>query len=345
MEFAIIRTLQAWRELGPEWNALLANSITQVPFLTHGYLNAWWDSLGGGEWLQGKSQLAIITARDEGRLIGIAPLFISSKPESPKALRFIGSIEVSDYLDLIVRPEDLERFCSGMLKHLRTQAEYKDLPLNLENILNSSPSLAALKTASATFGYANSEELLHPSPYIPLADTFDNWLASIDKKQRHEIRRKLRNADANYQLNFYNMHDYQHCKEEIDLFLEMMRNEHEKDLFLKPEMVTFMQDAAHNACTEGRLVLSFLELDGKKAASYLSFKNGKALLVYNSGFEPQFFSASPGWVLLAKLIEWAIGQGFDEVDMMRGDEEYKYRFGGVNRYVHRLRLTPSKASS
>jgi hypothetical protein len=30
--------------------------------------------------------------------------------------------------------------------------------------------------------------------------------------------------------------------------------------------------------------------------------------------------------------------------MMRGDEDYKYKFGGVNRYVTRVLLTPSTRS-
>jgi CelD/BcsL family acetyltransferase involved in cellulose biosynthesis len=38
-------------------------------------------------------------------------------------------------------------------------------------------------------------------------------------------------------------------------------------------------------------------------------------------------------VLLAKMITWAIEKGLTEVDMMRGDEVYKYRFGGIDRHV------------
>jgi CelD/BcsL family acetyltransferase involved in cellulose biosynthesis len=38
-------------------------------------------------------------------------------------------------------------------------------------------------------------------------------------------------------------------------------------------------------------------------------------------------------VLLAKVIIWAIEHGLAEVDMMRGDEVYKYRFGGIDRHV------------
>ena len=47
---------------------------------------------------------------------------------------------------------------------------------------------------------------------------------------------------------------------------------------------------------------------------------------------------SPGWVLLGHVIQWCCENGRYEFDFMRGDEEYKYRFGGVNRFVMRARV-------
>jgi len=90
--------------LATEWNALLAESTTHVPFLRSEYIAEWWASRGGGEWPD-DSQLAIITAHEEDRLIGIAPLFIAEH-EDKKQLLLLGSIEISDYLDLICRAED-----------------------------------------------------------------------------------------------------------------------------------------------------------------------------------------------------------------------------------------------
>ena len=57
----------------PDWNALLAESMTNVPFLRYEYLAAWWQTLGGGEWKD--AALSLVTAHEADRLIGIAPLF------------------------------------------------------------------------------------------------------------------------------------------------------------------------------------------------------------------------------------------------------------------------------
>ena len=55
----------------------------------------------------------------------------------------------------------------------------------------------------------------------------------------------------------------------------------------------------------------------------------------------EFMEYSPGWVLLAHQIRWAIEQGRNEFDFMRGDEDYKYRFGASNQYVMRVQVSPA----
>jgi CelD/BcsL family acetyltransferase involved in cellulose biosynthesis len=48
-------------------------------------------------------------------------------------------------------------------------------------------------------------------------------------------------------------------------------------------------------------------------------------------------------VLLGYLIQHAIDQGCEAFDFMRGDEDYKYRFGALDRRV--VRLTIRKLST
>ena len=45
---------------------------------------------------------------------------------------------------------------------------------------------------------------------------------------------------------------------------------------------------------------------------------------------------SPGWVLLAYLLKWSNENGIKAFDFLRGDEDYKYRFGSVDRSVKRV---------
>jgi hypothetical protein len=40
------------------------------------------------------------------------------------------------------------------------------------------------------------------------------------------------------------------------------------------------------------------------------------------------------------LVEWAIDRGFEAIDFMRGDEDYKYRLGGKDRFICRITIEP-----
>jgi CelD/BcsL family acetyltransferase involved in cellulose biosynthesis len=335
MKINVVRTSDELDSLAEEWNHLLESSASHVPFLRHEYLSTWWRTLGGGEWSSG--DLYIVTARqDDGTLCGIAPLFFTRNLEGNPALMLIGSIEISDYLDLIVKPENLTDFIGLLLDNLSGPDAPAWQVLDLYNLLEGSPTLPALKSAAEARGWSYTQEQLQTCPYITLPGDWEEYLAGIDKKQRHEIRRKMRRADgAEESVRWYIVGDEDSLDAEVDAFLRLMGQDAEKQSFLTDVMRTQMRAAVRAAFRANWLQLAFLEIDGEKAAGYLNFDYGNHIWVYNSGLDYDFGYYSPGWVLLANLLQWAIEHGRTSFDFMRGDEDYKYRFGAVDRYVYR----------
>jgi CelD/BcsL family acetyltransferase involved in cellulose biosynthesis len=325
--------------LEAEWNALLDRSADHVPFLRFEYLRAWWATRGGGEWPL--ARLAIVSARKGGRLVGIAPLFISPDAAGELRLYLLGSVEISDYLDLIAAPEDLDEFLPGMLRYLRGAAPGW-AALDLYNIVDSSPVLPALERAAASLGWGFSAEKLQHSPYIPLPGDWETYLAGIDKKQRHEIRRKMRRAEESGQVRWYFATDPQTFEADLDDFIALMRQDEEKAAFFRrsDSMEATFKSVARCAFENDCQALAFLEIDGKKAAGYFCFDYLNRVWVYNSGIDRSAMEFSPGWVLLGHLLRWSIEQGRTEFDFLRGDEEYKYRFGALDRFVMRAQVTP-----
>ncbi len=327
------------------WNALVEQGICDTPFSRHEYLSEWWKTLGGGEWRAGadgrRPELVLISATENDQLVGIAPLFIAEY-DGQRALMLVGSIEISDYLDLIVRESDLPRFLSGLLDFLGSHDAGKWSALDWYNLPDSSPTLAALKTESVRRGWAYDEEVYRPTPRIALNVSFDEYLARIDKKQRHEIRRKMRRAaESEKNVRFHVIDQTADIDSETNAFFDLMVQDPNKENFLHPEMREQMTVTIRNAFGRGYLWLAFLEVDGSKAAASLNFDYRNKLWGYNSGVGRQHMELSPGWVLLAQVIQWCADNGRTEFDFMRGDEEYKYRFGGVNKYVMRARAIQS----
>ncbi len=335
MEYTLLKDFSSVS--ASDWNTLVEAGISDTPFLRHEILSQWWKTLGGGEWKE--ADLVLISASENGNLIGIAPLF-KADYDGRLALLLVGSVEISDYLDLIVRLEDLPRFLTGLIDFLIRSELFEGLPFDWYNLVESSPTLAALKAESEKRGWTYHEEIYRPTPRIALNSDFEAYLAGIEKKQRHEIRRKMRRAaESEVPVHFYILEDASALESEMEAFFQLMAQDSNKAGFLKPAMREHMSAIIRSAFSQGYLWLAFLTVDGVKAAAALNFDYKNKLWGYNSGVSHDFLELSPGWVLLSHQLQWACEHGRYEFDFMRGDEEYKYRFGGVNKYVMRAILT------
>jgi CelD/BcsL family acetyltransferase involved in cellulose biosynthesis len=334
MDYQLIQTPEGLEKMAIDWNGLLDQSASHVPFLRFEYQRAWWQTLGGGEWRQ--AELAVVAAYQDGQLCGVAPLFASRNREDEPALLLMGSVEVSDYLDVIARPADLPVFFEGLLPFLASLEKPLWQVLDWYNLLDNSPTLPALSQAAARMGWSFSQEVLQRSPFIALPGDWETYLAGINKKQRHEIRRKMRRLEeSGLPFRWYFVEDEASLDSEMEAFLDLMAQEPDKAAFLTPLMREHMRSVMTCSFDAGCLNLAFLEINGEKAAAYLNFDYLDRIWVYNSGVNRSYLEYSPGWVLLAYLLRWANEQKLKEFDFMRGDEDYKYRFGAVDRYVVR----------
>ena len=338
MNFKLHTSFETLEPISTTWNELVVAGITNAPFLRYEYLATWWNNQGGGEWQD--ARLAVVTATEGNALAGIAPLFLTTAQGGKPALMLLGSIEISDYLDLAARPENLEPFVGGLLEWLEHGYPESWSLLDWYNLPDHSPTLPVLKNAAEQRGWTYSAEIYQPTPYISLPGDFESYLNLLDKKQRHELRRKIRRAEESGRgVRWYIVDDEARLDAEMEVFIALMAHDPEKAAFLTPAMRTQLKASAHATFRAGFLQLAFLEVDGEKACAYYNFDYANRIWVYNSGLDRKFMDISPGWVLLGYLLEWATSHKRAEFDFMRGNEDYKYRFGAVDRQVMRIRVT------
>jgi CelD/BcsL family acetyltransferase involved in cellulose biosynthesis len=322
-----------------EWNQLASEGISDTPFARFEYMELWWNTRGGGEWPY--AELALVSAWEDQRLIGLAPLF-KAVHDGSTSLLLVGSIEISDYLDVIVRPDDVERFVRGLLDFLAASPAIESLPLDWFNVPDVSPTLRALRLEAERRGWTYSQEIFRSTPQIALPADFEAYLAGLDKKQRHEIRRKLRRASEGTAPAHFELVEGPDIQEDrIEDFLDLMAHDPEKAEFLDESMRQHMRLLIRLAWEQGYLWMAFLRVNGAAAAAAFNFDYGDRLWAYNSAVNRDFLELSPGWVLLTHQIRWACEHGRTVFDFMRGDEDYKYRFGGMDRHVLRVRVARS----
>jgi CelD/BcsL family acetyltransferase involved in cellulose biosynthesis len=331
MEF--VRNETEWSSMKQAWNELLSRSPADSPFLRWEYQHAWWRHRGGGEWPS--AELRIAVWREEGRLRGIAPL-LRSDGEGGPALHLIGSVEISDYLDFIVPPEFLTRFVETLLDGLAAKPSEEWQVLDFCNMPPSSNTISALSREVEKHGWEWKVEPLQICPVIRLPESWDRYLETLDKKQRHEIRRKLRHAEEGEEKVILRRGTAENINGDVDEFLRLMAFDARKAAFLTPAMRDQFHALAAAADEAGMLQLSFLEVNGRLAAGFFNFDYRNRIWVYNSGMDPEFSALSPGWVLLALLLRQSIEQGRREFDFLRGNESYKFQWGGKGERLNRL---------
>jgi len=228
--------------------------------------------------------------------------------------------------------------CEALLEAIEPRAEVRGI--ELYNLPEASPTLASMEAIAPARGWSVSRERLSPCPVVSLHGGWQAYLARLDKKQRHELRRKLRRADVlpeKVELRIVSPSDS--IQAQMESFLTLMAYGADKARFLQPAMQQQFLALTREAFARGCLQLAFLDVGGVPAAAYWNFDYRDRLWVYNSGLNPAYASLSPGWVLLGRLIQWATEHGRREIDFLRGDESYKFRLGGVERSIYRLTLT------
>ena len=188
-------------------------------------------------------------------------------------------------------------------------------------------------------GWTVSQTRYKPCPVAILPEDWETYLTSLEKKQRHELRRKMRRAETSPEgVGWRIIGPGQDIERAVDEFLKHMALDERKQAFLSEVMQTQIRQSALTAFEHGWLQLALLEIGGEPAAGYLNFDYNDRLWVYNSFANPKFLALSPGWVLLGHVIRWAIEHKRRELDFLRGDEQYKYQLGGRDRYVCRMTI-------
>ncbi len=342
--------------LASEWNDLLARSRYDTFFLTHEWQSVWWQQLGAGElWILAFYRGECEEQGEEGgeqagppratpgssELVGIAPFYLSEHERGSwagkRSLKLVGCVEVSDFLDVVIAAGWEEQVYYCLLDWLQGE----DAPawdfLDLCNLPEDSLSYKVLPSIFRNAGLRVEVDQEDVAPHVHLPARYENYLMQIDKKQRHEIRRKQRRVERELDVDFTLIQSMDELQESMDEFLRLQRmSRPDKETFMTPHMERFFRVMAGRMLETGYLHLSFLSLNGEKAAALLAFEYKKELLLYNSGYDTEKWAGySPGWVLLGYVIQHAIARGIEVFDFLQGDEEYKYRFGGHDYKVMR----------
>ncbi len=169
---------------------------------------------------------------------------------------------------------------------------------------------------------------------LDLPASFDAYLDGLDKKHRHELRRKRRRFELT--MGGARLEETT-SPEGLSEFVRLHRMAlGEKGDFFTPDIEAWFLRLLD--LPDVRLDLLF-GAEGRAVAGGFGFEDDDGYYLYNSAYDTTLGEASPGIVLLWALIESAIDRGRPRFDFLKGDEQYKYRLGASPRPLYRIEAT------
>lgn len=292
------------------WPEIFDGSGRKSPFLSY----EWFTAISGPI-IKNDPEAFVFFKKD--RPVGILPASVEGD-----CLRLIGDVRVTDINGLLFLPgcDDL------IINELVSLIQKRGLKVDLSPVEENDPLVEILPGMLPDIKIENGDRC----PLLILPDSWEVYLESLDGKDRHELRRKLKKASR---VEYKDL-----GPEAIDTLFELMSaSDKEKALFLDRDVQSFFSTLAQTFHNNGWLRFRGIVLDFRPIGIIFSFQTDDRIYVYNMGFDPEFQHLSPGFVTIALDIRTGIEEGFKYYDFLRGDEAYKLHFGAKIRHTMRIR--------
>jgi CelD/BcsL family acetyltransferase involved in cellulose biosynthesis len=313
-----------------DWTNLVAADPAGTFFHTPQFLKLYWE-----EFLEGQEQLVLAFAEEDGSQVGAVAF-----ERSGARLRFLGGTEVTDYMGPVAFPDAAGGFAKELLAALERRDDWTEA--DLRGLPEDRPWLGRLAESAAAQGLR--VELIDDTngiaPFLRLPGSYDEYLNALPAKLRHEIRRKARKLAAEAGPYRICLAHPDTLAEYLDRFVELHKqSDGPKGVFLQSGMEIFFRRLGEEFLRRGMFSLAFLEVGGQKVAGTVGFRFEGITYLYNSAFDRSWRHLSPGMVLVAEDIRIAIEGGCNGFDMLKGEYDYKYRFGAYPRFIKRLAIS------
>jgi CelD/BcsL family acetyltransferase involved in cellulose biosynthesis len=173
----------------------------------------------------------------------------------------------------------------------------------------------------------------------PFVDLKNFSFQLMDKNYREDIKRCLEKIGK---VKHYICED---CKE-FDLLLnkffrlnkEWWSRKGYEGLIKSEKEELFFKNVLPPLFRKNKILFSLIFLKNDILSILLSFVYNSSIYYYSSAHNVKYKSYSPGKIHLYLLFNYALKNGFQKFDFMRGDELYKYRWLARDRYNYTVVL-------
>lgn len=318
-------TREPFKRLADYHRMLREATGADLPFLHPVWQEVWLRHIGHG------LTPHLVVVRKEQRPIGFTVLGVDNGRG-----RLVGSPDVCDYLDCVVLPDHGRGFFAALFRY----AHHSGIGvLEFCDVVETSAVMQFGVPLARERGFLVLCEQVDETFFCHLPRSWDEYLATLSGKHRHEARRKLRKAQAAGNLLYRAVQEKGAIDEACEMFLRLFKeSRQDKRAFLNPVRESFFRDLTKKLSAEGMAHIGLLDIDNRPVAAVWCIDYNKTRFLYNSGYDPYFRMFNPGLACKMLSIRDAIERGFTRYDFLKGAEPYKRHLGGTPEAVYRCRI-------
>jgi CelD/BcsL family acetyltransferase involved in cellulose biosynthesis len=319
------------RALEPEWRELYENSVPRNPCLSPEWCLACWEHAGDA------GTPFVVTARRDGRLVGMAPL----RMEHRRGVRVLGYFGArwSTYFALLLAPGEpgVER---ALLNALAQATDHWDIIL-LRDVTDG---YTKLLEAELPAGLSRASGWGDTAPHLNLKPGWEALLREGPPQLRHSRRPARRWEREGGTVERVTGAAAAELLPEITA-LEALSWKAEEGVpqFQRPYAQRLWQELLSQLGGRGELELWLGRIQGKLAAFQINLVAADRLWFYYGAYDPAFRAYYPGGVVHYRIIEDACRRGFREYDFMVGSEPYKQGWTDSERLLRIAAIYPRSA--
>ena len=347
------------------WERLAARTPWATPFSAWAFHRAWWDAYSANAHEEtlaivaadappGAEPVAIVPlmhrhevepsdALTQTRMRHGTELALTPVPPTAKAV-FFGASYHADYATILTAPTDLPAVTEAVAAYLASPEAGPWDAVDLRRLRCADPTGDLLAVSLGAIEMENGwtlnidREDVSPVATIPAGVDIEGYLSTLGKKERHEIRRKVRRAQAVGEIR---LEDSADPLSDIEAFIDLHQKRWGEDGLFRPgpggeHSRVFIHRLFELFEPEGSLRLTFLSVGGRRIAAGIHFETTEEILYYNAGVDPEARELSPGVLMVYAYVVRALASGIRRLDFLRGNESYKYHWGAVDEPIRRL---------
>lgn len=293
------------QELSSIWEDLTARGLCPNIFMSYPWVSTW------VEHLEGAAVPAVLVGYSEGAPVGIAPLFrdrrgrigfpISSNPVLPRG-------------ELVVGEPHCRSFGAAIMTYLRGRRG----PLDFRGVPLGSITSSCLVDRERTRGFLRRDHTSRMAPYISIAGTWEEYLASRPRNVRHEWERKIRRVRDAGDVRIRRREDEDVpslVQEFVGVEARSWKEEHGSSIGQRGA-ATFYVNVARTLAQRGWFLPFWLEIDGRVVAFVYGFVFGGAYWAVKTSYDQGYARCTPGVALFHEAVGHAFRSGLSRFDFV-----------------------------